>query len=79
MRRAIKNRVSDRDVVIVFDSDAATNPEVRTAELKLAAYVESLGARVTIVRLPGHKVGLDDFLAAGHGEADLRGLARAAR
>lgn len=55
-----------RPVVIIYDSDAATNPDVLAAEARL---VEELGtqrqANVKIVRLPengGDKVGLDDFL-----------------
>lgn len=64
-----------RDLVIVFDSDAATNPDVLAAEARL---VEELGtqrqANVRIVRLPpdgDKKVGLDDFLnGSGPDELD---------
>jgi hypothetical protein len=56
----------DRPTYIVFDSDAAENEHVRTAESLLAAVLASHGAAVKIVRLPpgqdGAKVGLDDFL-----------------
>lgn len=57
----------DRDVYIVFDSDAATNPQVMAAEGRLADELQRVrGAKVRIVRLPGgdggQKVGLDDFL-----------------
>lgn len=55
-----------RPVAIIYDSDAATNPDVLAAEARL---VDELGtqrrAAVRIVRLPddgGNKVGLDDFL-----------------
>lgn len=55
-----------RPVAIIYDSDAATNPDVLAAEARL---VDELGtqrrAAVRIVRLPddgGDKVGLDDFL-----------------
>lgn len=56
---------NDRDAVIVFDSDAVTNPQVVLAEVRLAKALSNVGARVFIVRLPPdgkNKVGLDDFL-----------------
>lgn len=60
----------DREVVIVFDSDAAANPDVQRAENQLADDLRHAGARVYVKRLPpgkgGAKVGLDDFLLA-HG------------
>jgi putative DNA primase/helicase len=43
---------SQRPVVIVFDSDAATNEDVRTAEQALAVELTRRGASVTIKRLP---------------------------
>ena len=62
-----------RPVAIIYDSDAATNPNVLAAEARL---VEELGtnrgADVRIVRLPddgGAKMGLDDFLNAKGTEA----------
>lgn len=59
-----------RPTYIVFDSDAADNENVRTAESLLAAVLASHGAAVKIVRLPpgpdGAKMGLDDYLVA-HG------------
>ncbi len=55
-----------RRVEIVFDSDATTNPNVLTAEKRLAVELSRRGARVFSVRLPegpnGNKVGLDDYL-----------------
>jgi hypothetical protein len=58
----------DREVRIVFDSDAASNPDVLRAERELAAELTKRGARVSIIRLPagpnGAKQGLDDFLVA---------------
>ena len=55
-----------RVVYIVFDSDIATKPEVRDAEIALAQELRHRGARVLAVRLPagpgGEKVGLDDYL-----------------
>jgi len=71
--------VTGRDVHIVFDADAAWNPEVAAAENRLADYLTGLGARVRVVRLPTlrgkEKAGLDDFLAAGHTEDELLSLA----
>jgi putative DNA primase/helicase len=43
---------AQRHVVIVFDSDAATNEDVRAAERALAVELTRRGARVTIKRLP---------------------------
>ena len=59
----------DRDVYLVFDSDAATNPQVMAAEGRLADELQrARGAKLRIVRLPagegGAKVGLDDYLVA---------------
>jgi hypothetical protein len=64
-----------RVVYPIFDSDALTNPLVRSAEWHLAKVLENRGATVLIVRLPpgpgGAKVGLDDFLVA-HGPEALQ-------
>jgi hypothetical protein len=56
-----------RDTYIVYDSDAATNPQVMAAEARLIDHLQrERGARCRIVRLPpgpdGSKVGLDDFI-----------------
>ena len=55
-----------REVYIVFDSDAASNPAVRMAEARLVeALQRQLGARCRIVRFlqsGEEKIGLDDFL-----------------
>lgn len=66
-----------RDVILALDSDAASNPEVRTAEDALRRFLAKRGARVRIVRLPtvGNKTGLDDFLAR-EGKDALLALAR---
>lgn len=69
-------------VEICFDSDAATNPNVRRAERALAAWLLTHGAaKVLIVRLsPGEdasKVGLDDFLRS-HSVEDYEKLPRLA-
>jgi len=64
-----------RRVVIVYDSDAATNPNVRRAEWHLAEALAARGAVVAVARLPqepdGAKNGLDDFLVR-HGPEALR-------
>jgi putative DNA primase/helicase len=71
-----------RAVYVVFDSDAAVNPNVRAAEWHLAECLAKHGATVKIVRLPPGepgadgtpvKIGLDDFLVA-HGLDALRKL-----
>lgn len=67
---------SGRDAYIVFDSDAADNPQVVAAEARLVYDLQSrLNARARVVRLPpaedGSKQGLDDFLrTAGPDELD---------
>jgi hypothetical protein len=68
-----------RQVYIVFDSDVMVKPEVHSALARLRAFLEMRGAKVALVYLPpgegGVKVGLDDYLAAGHTVADLLALA----
>ena len=58
-----------RSVIIVFDSDAATNPNVARAQIALAKMLLANGALPKIATLPpainGEKQGLDDFLVAG--------------
>lgn len=76
-----------RVVYIIFDSDAATNPDVRVATERLAAELSmNRGADVRLVRLPegakgadgkAAKVGLDDFIVA-HGVEALYELIEAA-
>ena len=67
-------------VEICFDSDAATNPNVRKAERALGAYLQKHGTEnVLIVRLTpeedGSKVGLDDYLRT-HSAKDYKKLPR---
>jgi hypothetical protein len=66
-----------RIVVIIFDSDADTNRNVRRAERALAKALRQAGAIVRVVRLPadegGGKMGLDDYLCR-HSADDLRRL-----
>ena len=68
-----------RQVFICFDSDVMTTPGVHEALARLKAFLEHRGAHVSLIYLPpgpaGGKVGLDDFLAEGHGVADLMALA----
>src|SRR5581483_5463626 len=83
-------QLAGRPVYLVFDSDAATNPNVGWAEWHLAGALRERGARVKVVRLPHGppgpdgkptKIGLDDFFVAGgsHAATALRGLMKAAR
>lgn len=71
--------LNGRQVYVVFDSDVMVKPEVHQALARLKAFLESRGAQVALVYLPpgegGAKVGLDDYLAAGHSVADLLALA----
>jgi hypothetical protein len=70
--------LKERQVYIVFDSDVMLKAEVNAALSRLKAFLESRGAKVAPVYLPttdGSKVGLDDYLAAGHNVTDLVALA----
>ena len=71
--------LADRQVYLVFDSDVMLKRPVHAALARLKTFLESRGARVALVYLPpgegGTKVGLDDFLAQGHGLAELLALA----
>lgn len=72
----------DRNVYIIYDSDAKTNPNVLQAENALAEALTALEALPHIVRLPegadGKKQGLDDFLVT-QGKAALERLTNAAQ
>lgn len=61
--------LNGRDVLIVFDSDATSNPNVASARARLARFLKARGAHVLIVHLPagpgGAKQGADDYLVAG--------------
>ncbi|MGH7666973.1 MAG: DUF3854 domain-containing protein [Candidatus Dormibacteria bacterium] len=67
-----------RRVCLVFDSDVMTKMPVYLQLLKLRTWLESKGAEVLVVYLPsgpgGAKVGLDDYLAAGHSRDELMAL-----
>lgn len=60
-----------RKEAIVFDSDVATNPNVREARRRFGLFRQSLGARVYYIDIPpapdGSKQGLDDFLVSNPG------------
>ena len=69
-----------RDVYVVYDSDAATNPNVLAAEARLVDELQrKRGAKCRLVRLPAdgeHKQGLDDFINT-QGAAALADLLKA--
>jgi len=73
-------RLRDREVLIAYDSDVMTKDGVAGALARLTAWLSYRDAKVRHVILPpgpdGAKVGLDDFLAAGHTVAELGELAR---
>jgi hypothetical protein len=67
----------DRKVILVYDSDVTTTPEVGKARKALATFLQSAGAQVHHIDLPasaGGKCGADDFLAAGNSLAALLAL-----
>ena len=70
---------NDRRVFLCFDSDVMTKLEVWNALRQYREFLRSRDADVQVIYLPGRpdgaKVGLDDFLAAGHGTNELWALA----
>jgi AAA domain/Domain of unknown function (DUF3854) len=71
-------QLQGRDVVIVYDSDATSTPEVRKARQALAQFLQQAGAHVQHIdfpALPGGKCGADDYLVSGHDLQDLLALA----
>lgn len=70
-----------RLVYICYDSDAAQNRQVQTAERKLAQFLQARGAEVKVLRIfpfpDGEKCGLDDYLASDYEVEEL--LKRAQR
>jgi hypothetical protein len=66
---------TEREVYIVYDSDAASNPNVMQAENALARELTTLGAKPRVVRMPAlaadGKTGLDDYIVA-RGITNLR-------
>lgn len=73
--------LNDRKVYVVFDSDVMEKAPVWDALDRLRRFLESRGAAFRVIYLPpgdaGEKVGLDDFLAQGHGLPQLLEHARA--
>jgi hypothetical protein len=70
--------LKDRKVILVYDSDATTTPEVGKARSALAAFLAKQGAHVHHVDfapLPTGKCGADDYLVQGHSLADMLALA----
>lgn len=68
-----------RKAFVVFDSDYASNPQVRKAQDRLLEHLKRKGADATAIYLPpkpnGEKQGVDNFLAAGHRLDDIIALA----
>ncbi len=68
-----------RILYLCFDSDALVKREVWAALERYRAFLARLEAEVRIIYLPngegGAKVGLDDYLAAGHSRDDVLALA----
>jgi hypothetical protein len=71
--------LNGRTVYIAFDSDSATKRPVLLQSIALGEYLESKGAQVQIITLPGGsngtKVGLDDYFVQGGQAVDLPALA----
>jgi len=72
-------RLRGRRVIIVYDADARTNPDVQEALRRAVKMLESLGAIVLVVYFPAvngdGKAGVDDYLADGGTVAELRLMA----
>jgi hypothetical protein len=70
---------NQRTAYVAYDSDAVIKRDVQQQEKRLARLFEAKQAKVKIIRLPagpdGEKVGVDDYLAAGHTIHDLLALA----
>jgi hypothetical protein len=74
--------LNGREVRLVFDSDVVTLLSVRKALERLTEHLSRKGAAVRMVYLPavaGKKVGVDDYLVAGHTLQDLEALIEAPR
>jgi hypothetical protein len=79
-QEAFWNRVplANRTVYLVFNSDLSSRIAVQRQAAELKEFLERRGATAKVIRLPPRddkvKVGLDDFLAAGHSVEDLLAL-----
>jgi hypothetical protein len=74
--------LKERDVRIVFDSDVMTKSEVHQALARLTEHLQRKGAHVKAIYLPAGphgKIGVDDYLAAGHTLEDLEALIESPR
>ena len=71
--------LNGRQTYVVFDSDVMLKPAVHAALARLRGFLESRGAVVALIYLPAglgaEKVGVDDYLAAGHSLDELLRLA----
>ncbi len=74
-----KLNLSGRQVLICFDSDVMTNEDVQKAENSFAVYLQSLGAKVRVLRFHDldteEKMGIDDYILE-NGVEEFRKLAR---
>ena len=68
--------LNSRRVIIAFDGDVARKKSAAIALCALAEFQKSRGATVEYLNLPDEveKIGLDDYLMAGHTKEDLRRL-----
>lgn len=75
--------LNKREVRIIFDSDVLNKSSVKDALKRLSDHLLRKGASVAALYLPpgenGQKVGVDDWLAAGHTVEDLHALVEAPR
>lgn len=71
--------LNERQVFLCFDSDVMIKPQVHHSLARLMPFLQKRGAQVALIYLPpgdgAVKVGLDDYLAAGHDVGDLLTLA----
>ena len=73
--------LNGRRVILAFDSDVMTKPQVRAALNEFSGWLKIKGGKVEYCCLPDagtDKTGLDDYLADGHTSADLWQLVRSA-
>jgi hypothetical protein len=70
--------LNGRRVILAFDGDVSRKRSVRSALDALASYLRSKGGSVEFCHLPDEddKVGLDDYLIAGHTVDELWALVR---
>ena len=75
--------LNDRVTYICYDSDVMVKREVYGGLCRLAEFLALRHAHVRYVYLPagasGAKIGVDDYLAAGHAVEELLGLATSQR